>query len=36
MWNWDNGRKQDIEEMGWGIFIEKGQDLLTREKKEGG
>lgn len=24
------------EEMGWGSFMEKGQDLLTAEEKEGG
>ena len=31
---WDNSRKQNTEETGWSIFIEKGQDLLIREKKK--
>ena len=32
--NWDDSRKQNIEEMGWGIFIEKGQNYSQEKKWE--
>ena len=34
MQNGDNSRKQNIEEMGWGVFIEKAKITQRRKKLE--